>query len=382
MIVNPSCKHQTTERKSVALVTHTTNGGVWSVVRFLKRVIELNPRYRAEIIVAASSSRDVDSIRIRAPLSWLSSAKIVRKSVDCQPYWHAGCRFAELETQRYQPRRELTGFLDSFDIVQVVAGAPAWALLAAKTRRPVVLQVATLVSKERSSLILHQSGIKKLYTKSVTHLVSRLEEIALSHVALAFVENAWMRDHVAKIIGTSRTVFAPPGIDDSFWQPARYQDNGFLLCVGRLSDPRKNLSLLLRAYVRAKAQVEDLPKLVLVSENGLTSEQRRQISLTPVAQSLEVFENIALSDLKLVFQNASMLLLSSDEEGLGMAILEAMATALPVIATDCGGPGTLIVDSETGLLVPVGDEVALASSICSLWSSLEKRQSYGTSAKR
>jgi glycosyltransferase involved in cell wall biosynthesis len=44
--------------------------------------------------------------------------------------------------------------------------------------------------------------------------------------------------------------------------------------------------------------------------------------------------------------------LSSDEEGLGIVILEAMACAIPVVATKCGGPDGIITDGKDGYLIP------------------------------
>jgi glycosyltransferase involved in cell wall biosynthesis len=58
--------------------------------------------------------------------------------------------------------------------------------------------------------------------------------------------------------------------------------------------------------------------------------------------------------------------LSSDSEGLPLVIVEAMASGLPVIATDVGGIAAVVVDGETGLLVPRGDVHALASKIATL----------------
>ena len=44
-------------------------------------------------------------------------------------------------------------------------------------------------------------------------------------------------------------------------------------------------------------------------------------------------------------------------------ILEAMASGLPVVSTDCGGPATAVIPDVTGLLTPVGDAEALAQAM-------------------
>ncbi len=62
---------------------------------------------------------------------------------------------------------------------------------------------------------------------------------------------------------------------------------------------------------------------------------------------------------------AALAAFSSDVEGMPNALLEAMALGLPVVSTDCpsGGPRMVITHEENGLLVPVGDAVAMESAI-------------------
>ena len=52
-----------------------------------------------------------------------------------------------------------------------------------------------------------------------------------------------------------------------------------------------------------------------------------------------------------------------NEEGRGIVVLEAMASGLPVVSTDCGGPATSVLQGVTGFLTPVGDAVALAGAM-------------------
>jgi glycosyltransferase involved in cell wall biosynthesis len=88
-------------------------------------------------------------------------------------------------------------------------------------------------------------------------------------------------------------------------------------------------------------------------------------------------EDISFQELVELYRHASLYVVSSDEEGLGLTILEAMACGRPVVSTRCGGPETTVVDNETGHLVPVNDASALAKASLSILSSPTKSDQMG-----
>lgn len=73
--------------------------------------------------------------------------------------------------------------------------------------------------------------------------------------------------------------------------------------------------------------------------------------------------------------------LASSVEACSRAVLEAMATARPVVATDNGGTPEMVAHGETGILVPSGDPAALASALGSLISDRERRHAMGRAAR-
>lgn len=75
-------------------------------------------------------------------------------------------------------------------------------------------------------------------------------------------------------------------------------------------------------------------------------------------------------------------LLPSEREGLSVALLEAMAVGLPSVASDVPGNEEVVTHRETGLLVPVGDEEALRSSISQMIESADLRRRLGIRARR
>lgn len=352
----------------VALVVPAlaTAGGVPAVAKFLYQAMVRSNRYEPHFISVPMSSRDASSARILAPGSWFRGPSIEEGVWNNCPYKHVGALAVELEFQRYRPRRVLTEILARYDLVQVVAGAPAWAYLTRDLRQPVLLQVATLSSVERQSLLRTSSWAYRIYLSLMNKIVNRIEEKALDHVSVVFVENTWMYECLSKKMGASRVFFSPPGVDTKRFCPGHYQADSYILSVGRLNDPRKNVRLLIEAYYQLRQMIPAAPRLVLAGKSMPDASVWQWVESLGIADYIVAQRDLSVDDLASLYREASLFVLSSDEEGLGIVILEAMASGLPVVSTDCGGPATAVIQGETGLLTPVGDAVALANAMRTL----------------
>jgi glycosyltransferase involved in cell wall biosynthesis len=196
-------------------------------------------------------------------------------------------------------------------------------------------------------------------------------------VDTVFVENQWMNDQLCETLGTDRVILAPPGVDTVHFRPAESVSDlpgeRVILCVGRLGDSRKRVDLLFEAYARLCARLEDPPRLLLAGFTAPSEANWIRARELGVFESIEFFPNVSTDELADLYRSASIFVLSSDEEGLGIVIVEAMASGLPVVSTDCGGPSTSIIDGETGLLVPRNDPEALAFAMHTLFVDSELR---------
>ena len=135
-------------------------------------------------------------------------------------------------------------------------------------------------------------------------------------------------------------------------------------------EKQKNLPMLVRAFCEFRRSHPDYTLEIY----GDGSERE---SLFALARSLGIDESVSIlpgrPDVHEVVRDAAMFVQPSNYEGLSNSMLEAMAIGLPVICTDCpcGGARMVIKDGENGLLVPVGDEVALVRAMLRVADDLQ-----------
>jgi glycosyltransferase involved in cell wall biosynthesis len=90
----------------------------------------------------------------------------------------------------------------------------------------------------------------------------------------------------------------------------------------------------------------------------------------------------AREDVVRLYAGMDIFVLASHREGFPLTLMEAAAMGLPVVATDIRGCRQIVDDGATGLLVPVGDPVALAAAIERLAADPTERRRFGAAARR
>lgn len=148
--------------------------------------------------------------------------------------------------------------------------------------------------------------------------------------------------------------------------------------VGRLA-PIKDLGTLLRATAIAR-QTEPAIRLVIVGDGG------ERAPLVALADQLHLGDAVRFVgwqyDLPHLYAGVDAVALSSRNEGTPVTLIEAMASARPVVATAVGGVPDVVIDGETGLLAPPGDPAALARQMVRLSRSADDREGMGAAGRR
>lgn len=343
-------------------------GGISSVAAFLARAIDRSREFRCRIVSLATSSRDKTSVRLRSPSTWTMGPQVVEFTWLGRKCYHVGAELVEFEFQRFRTRAALTSILRQCDIIQVVAGSPAWALVARDFKGPRLLQVATLAAVERSAGRRKPVSPIDVWRRSMTVFTNRLDRMGAAAVDLVFVENEWMRTTLSKWNDPSRVHIAPPGVDTNLFSPdpnasSLRRENDYILAVGRFADPRKNVDLLIEAYGSLRRRVPECPTLVVAGRSMPAARTMKGVERRGLSKVIDFRRGLSKDELASLYRNAALFVLPSSEEGFGMVLLEAMASGIPVIATATEGARQLVDPGATGFLVPIGDARALAGAM-------------------
>jgi glycosyltransferase involved in cell wall biosynthesis len=137
---------------------------------------------------------------------------------------------------------------------------------------------------------------------------------------------------------------------------------------------RKGIEEFLRAMAMVREKRPDA-EVVIVGEVSLDEELQRLVDETGLRDHLRLLGR--RSDIPEVLSAFDVFVLSSHDEGMSNAILEAMSMELPVVATDVGGTGEVVRPGATGLLVPPKDPLPLAAAIEEILSDPDRGKRMG-----
>lgn len=132
-----------------------------------------------------------------------------------------------------------------------------------------------------------------------------------------------------------------------------------VLAVGTLKAP-KNFPLLLEAFARLCQNID--ARLLILGEGELREALEAQVRELGLDDAVDL-PGFAMETAP-YYAHADLFVLSSDYEGFGNVIVEALEQGVPVVSTDCpSGPREILEDGKHGRLVPVGDPQALADAM-------------------
>lgn len=216
----------------------------------------------------------------------------------------------------------------------------------------------------------------------------RLYRLALRRTDRAVTVSAALRDRFIErwSLAPDRVIAIANGIDTGRFQPADADaraslrselrlatDTPVIGTVGRLNWA-KDQATLLRAFAELRS-THSRAALVLVGGGELESGLRALADALGIADAVHFLGD--RSDVSRLLRGFDVFALSSIREGYSIALLEACAAALPIVATDVGGNREIVRENINGHIVPAGDAPALAVALSSLLAAPDSALAMG-----
>jgi sugar transferase (PEP-CTERM/EpsH1 system associated) len=192
-------------------------------------------------------------------------------------------------------------------------------------------------------------------------------------------------DRVTRICnGVDTERFRPRTEPRSDFGPRGFASSKHILVgtVGR-NEAIKDQLTLVRAFlhlIRIDAVSRSRLRLAIIGDGARRNEAQKLVS--EAGAECLVWLAGERDDIPELMRSLDLFVLPSLREGISNTILEAMASGLPVVATKVGGNPELVVEGETGMLVPPSDPVAMADAVHSYLKDLPKLQRHGQAGRK
>jgi glycosyltransferase involved in cell wall biosynthesis len=153
-----------------------------------------------------------------------------------------------------------------------------------------------------------------------------------------------------------------PGLDGSAVRrkASAGPDDFLVLTVANLTQRRKRVDVLIRAISRLQ---DERLKLLIVGQGPLRAELDELADELGISSRMKTIDFVEESGLPQVYAAADLFVLASEEEGLGVPLIEAMSSSRPVIASRTSGLLSLIKDGQNGVFFETNNDEDLARKI-------------------
>jgi len=224
------------------------------------------------------------------------------------------------------------------------------------------------------------------------HRLAKLEEETAKNATLIVTISQYSLEKIKEFytVDDAKVRIVPNGVDPekfkSFEDQAAVRrqfglgNEPCVLFVGSLI-PRKGLPFLVEAAKKIVKEYGET-KFIIVGEGPLRNQLQRKIEAANLSVNFRFLGNIKGDKLPAIYNCADVFVLPSIQEGQGIVLLEAQASAKPLVAFDIGGVNETVRNGETGLLVERGSTDRLADAIVKLLSDKALREKMGANGRK
>lgn len=242
-----------------------------------------------------------------------------------------------------------------------------------KNGMSVFLTVHGLLMEEKKQALRREPSLKHLYQ----YIVQRRAELKLLNMAQRIIVDTKYVSKMlteycqnGKIAKLPQIHVIPQGINSEYYNISCNAESNTILSVGAISSRKGHLfTLKMFTILRERGVNAKLRIIGSLSDNKYYAQLVDVIQESPYRTDIQLETNVSQKDLFVAYQGAKLFVLHSQEESQGIVFAEAMATGLPVVATNVGGIPYVVENGKTGLLCEYGDFQSMAELTIRLFSN-------------
>ncbi len=235
-----------------------------------------------------------------------------------------------------------------------------------------MLTVHGLLHIEKMNILKRKFSLKNLYQCLVQSyyefkILDRAKQIIVdTHYVAKQIEAYYQRRFIKHLPQMS---VIPQGINARYIELHSSPLSNTILSVGAISK-RKGHLYLLQAFEILCQKMENVNLVVagVLAEPSYYEELKMHVKNSPNADKIKILTNLPQEDLFKLYTDAQVFALHSQEESQGIVLAEAMATGMPIVATNIGGIPYVVADGQTGLLSKYADVEVFAENLIRIFN--------------
>jgi len=227
--------------------------------------------------------------------------------------------------------------------------------------------------------LVFTSAAQRPKTWITRFLVSRMDAVIATNVVSASYLK-WPATVVHH--GVDTTVYCPPADRAAAFASTGLPGRYAIGCFGRVRE-QKGTDLFVEAMCALLPKYPDYTAVIVgaIDDRGFADALETRVRAAGLSERIRILGERPIAELPAWYQRVSIYAFTSRNEGFGLTLIEAMAASTALVATRAGAAETVVVDGETGVLVPTGDAAALAAALEPLMRDPERARAMGEKAR-
>lgn len=268
-----------------------------------------------------------------------------------------------------------------FVLVQILAtayyGRNCDVIHANWTLSGIIAWISQIFHRRPFIVTVHGSDI---YQSIKTGWIRFLTRISLQNANMVIAVSSDLARTTSNLgVPSEKILVIPDGINVELFTRGKDERENIVLFTGSLI-PRKGLIFLLQAFPFIIQACPDA-QLMIAGEGVLEENLKHVVHSLKIEDHVHFLGSIPQKEVSVRMRQSKVFVLPSLEEGLGVVLLEALASGTPCVASDVGGIPDVVTD-QVGILVPPGNPEALARSIVRILQNPNYWQALSCSARQ